>query len=76
MRLVEWLADEYYQTRPEGFGNPCSDFEAGFNKAIELACAQARVYAHLNLCPDGGCTDWLEPCQVVHDIRKIPDRDH
>lgn len=37
MKLKEKLADEYYQNRPEGFGEPIYDFLAGFEKAREMA---------------------------------------
>lgn len=37
MKLKEKLARDYYDERPEGFGEPTSDFIAGFEKAQELA---------------------------------------
>lgn len=43
MKLIEKLADDYYQDRPEGFGDPREDFMAGFRKACEFAAAQFRT---------------------------------
>jgi hypothetical protein len=37
MKLKEKLARDYYNERPEGFGEPTNDFIAGFEKARELA---------------------------------------
>lgn len=37
MKLKEKLANDYYQERPEGFGEPTNDFLAGFEKARLLA---------------------------------------
>lgn len=36
MKLIEKLSDKYYQDRPQGFGDPRADYEAGFRKAREM----------------------------------------
>lgn len=42
MKLIEKLADQYYQERPEGFADPREDFMTGFRKAREMAVALAQ----------------------------------
>lgn len=57
MKLIEKLVKDYYQDRPEGFGNPTDDFIAGFRKCQDLAVKKALECRCYNLNPDwnGGC---------------------
>lgn len=66
MKLLEKLAKDYYQERPDGFGDPREDFMAGFLAAREMAA---------KFILENGCGDddpYVCMCSAIaEDVEKL-----